>query len=172
MLFVMGSQGAEVMGQNIIRPKIACPNDIWVNSYNGVLFYQREDVSIPTAGEMPLAAVFYYNSSYADTNYGFGNGWTMNYEWWYEEQGDTVWITQGDGRRDIYLKEGNSYKSPAGVFNTLRKESGLFVLTTPEGLVYQFSDPRVKHVTHVTDRNGNTLQLYYRAQGDVDAPPC
>ena len=76
MLFVMGSQGAEVMGQNIIRPKIACPNDIWVNSYNGVLFYQREDVSIPTAGENPLAAVFYYNSSYADTNYGFGNGWT------------------------------------------------------------------------------------------------
>lgn len=171
MLFVMGSQGAEVMGQNIIRPKIACPNDIWVNSYNGVLFYQREDVSIPTAGEMPLAAVFYYNSSYADTNYGFGNGWTMSYEWWYEEQGDTVWITQGDGRRDIYLKEGNSYKSPAGVFNTLRKELGLFVLTTPEGLVYQFSDPRVKHVTHVTDRNGNTLQLYYRTQDDVDAPP-
>ncbi len=170
MFLVMGLW-AEVMGQNIIRPKIACPNDIWVNSYNGVLFYQREDVSIPTGGENPLAAVFYYNSSFADTNYGFGNGWSFGYQWWYEEQGDTVRISQGDGRSDNYLLEGDSYKSPAGVFNTLRKESGVVLLTTPEGTVYHFSDPQGKHVTQITDRNGNTLNLSYEVQAGADVPP-
>ena len=70
--------------QNIIRPKIACPNDIWVNSYNGVLFYQRVDLSIPNRG-MDLEAVFYYNSSYNTKNYGYGNGWSLGYEMRYIE---------------------------------------------------------------------------------------
>ena len=59
--------------QNVIRPKIACPNGIYVNSYNGVLFYQRSDLRIPNRG-LPLEAVFYYNSSANTTNYGYGNG--------------------------------------------------------------------------------------------------
>ena len=28
-----------LQAQNITKPKIACPNGLWVNSYNGVLFY-------------------------------------------------------------------------------------------------------------------------------------
>ena len=170
-LLVIGCPWAAVMGQNIIRPKIACPNDIWVNSYNGVLFYQRVDLSIPTASDNPLAAAFYYNSSDADTNYGFGNGWSFAYQWSYLQQGDTICINQGDGRRDNYLLDGDSYKSPAGVFNTLRKESGVFLLTTPEGTVYRFSDPQHKHVTQIADRNGNTLTLSYGGQAGAGVPP-
>ena len=56
--------------QNIIRPKVKCPNGIYVNSYNGVLFYQRPDVSV-TNRNLRLEAVFYYNSSSNKKNYGY-----------------------------------------------------------------------------------------------------
>ena len=79
-LIILSSQLSTLNSQNIIRPKISCPNDIYVNSYNGVLFYQRADLSIPNRS-MPLEAIFYYNSSYADTNYGYGRGWTLGYEY-------------------------------------------------------------------------------------------
>ena len=57
-LFIVMAMNA----QNIIRPKVECPNGIYVNSYNGVLFYQRPDVSVANRN-MRLEAVFYYNSS-------------------------------------------------------------------------------------------------------------
>ena len=43
--------------QTVIRPKISCPNGIYVNSYNGDLFYQRVDLQIPNRG-LNLEAVF------------------------------------------------------------------------------------------------------------------
>ena len=65
--------------QTIIRPKISCPNGVYVNSYNGVLFYQRTDLQIPNRG-LNLEAIFYYNSSANRTNYGYGNGWSIGME--------------------------------------------------------------------------------------------
>ena len=32
--------------QNVTKPKIACPNGLWVNSYNGVLFFTRVDAEM------------------------------------------------------------------------------------------------------------------------------
>lgn len=49
-LLLFGVLAYVANGQNIIRPKIECPNDIYVNAYNGVLFHQRPDLSIPTRG--------------------------------------------------------------------------------------------------------------------------
>ena len=160
-----------VEAQNIIRPKISCPNDIWVNAYNGVLFYERTDISIPTPG-LSLEAMFYYNSSAADVNFGYGSGWSFVYDWHYETVGDTVVIIQGDGRRDIYTPAGGGigYTSPAGVFNNLRRLEGHLILTTPDGTSYHFSDPTGKHVTHITDRNGNALNLTYSLRVSDDAP--
>ena len=62
LIILLGLSAVAVQAQNTIRPKIACPNGIWVNSYNGVLFYQRPDLSVPNRG-LDLRAVFYYSSS-------------------------------------------------------------------------------------------------------------
>lgn len=149
-----------LQAQNIIRPKIACPNGIWVNSYNGVLFYQRADLSIPNRG-MDLEAVFYYNSSYNSQNYGYGNGWSLGYEMRFIEDSLGIIIEQGDGRQDLYTRYGNSFEAPAGVFNTLTIENNGYKLTAKDGTCYQFADPVSKKVTQIANRYGNVLNLTY-----------
>ena len=147
--------------QNIIRPKISCPNDIWVNSYNGVLFYQRSDLSIPNRS-MPLEAVFYYNSSYNTVNFGYGNGWSLGYEYRYIVDSLGIIIQEGNGRKDLYTANGSAFNAPAGVFNTLATLStGGYTLTTKEGTVYTFADTASKRVTRIKDRNNNSINFTY-----------
>lgn len=146
--------------QNIIRPKIECPNNIYVNAYNGVLFHQRTDLSIPTRGA-DLAVVFYYNSIYNDVNYGYGNGWTLGIEMRYIPDSTGVTIEQGNGRRDRYARYGNSFLTPSGVFSTLTKNGSTYQLADPDGTRYIFDDPFSKCVTQIVDRNNNSIALTY-----------
>ena len=149
--------------QNVMRPKIACPNDIWVNSYNGVLFYRRTDFSIP-GRSMPLEAVFYYNSSSNILNYGYGNGWSLGCEYRYIVDSTGVIIESGDGRQDRYA--GAALEAPAGVFNTLSPlSSGGFALRLKDGSVYTFADTVSKRVTSIADRNNNILAFTYNGEG-------
>lgn len=172
-LLLLNSEFLVLNSQNVIRPKIACPNDIYVNSYNGVLFYQRADISIPNRS-MPLEAVFYYNSSSNKINYGYGNGWSLGCEYRYNLDSLGVIIETGDGRRDLYLANGTpalvmKYDSPQGVFHRLsyqmviinNVEYHLFTLTDKDGTVYHFDDPVSKRVTQIKDRNNNVLNFSY-----------
>lgn len=146
--------------QNIIRPKIACPNGIYVNSYNGVLYYQRVDMSIPNRG-LDLAAVFYYNSSYNTKNYGYGNGWSLGYEMRFMEDSLGIIIEKGDGRQDLYTRYGNNFEAPAGVFSTLSIDGSGFTLREKDGTQYRFTDLESKKVTQIVNRYGNALNLTY-----------
>ncbi len=170
-LIFLNFQLSTLNSQNIIRPKISYPNDIYVNSYNGVLFYHRADLSIPNRS-MPLEAVFYYNSSYADTNYGYGRGWTLGYEYRYTSDSSGVTIMTGDGRKDTYTgNTGGSpvtYTAPAGVFHTLTADSNGYTLRTKEGVQYIFADTLSKCVTQIRDRNNNTLHFAY-TNGRLDS---
>ncbi len=147
--------------QNIIRPKVECPNGIYVNSYNGVLFYQRPDVSVPNRN-MRLEAVFYYNSSSNKTNYGYGNGWSLGNELRFVNDSLGVIIEQGDGRRDLYTRYGNNFEAPAGVFSTLSIEGNGYKLTHKDGTKYYFADPTHQRVTKVQDRYDNELNFGYQ----------
>lgn len=146
--------------QNIIRPKIACPNGIYVNSYNGVLFYQRADIQIPNRG-LNLEAVFYYNSSANRTNYGYGNGWSLGLEMRYIPDGAGIIIEQGDGRQDLFTRHGNELIPPAGVFSELSVLGNGYQLKTKDGTRYLFTDTVSKRITGVVDRNNNALNLVY-----------
>lgn len=146
--------------QNIIRPKIACPNGIYVNSYNGVLFYQRSDLQIPNRG-MSLEAVFYYNSSANRINYGYGNGWSLGIEMRYLPDSAGIIIEQGDGRQDLYTRYGSQFVAPTGVFSTLTVVDNGYQLRTKDGTQYIFTDPISKRLTSIVDRNNNTLNLSY-----------
>lgn len=126
--------------QNIIHPKIAGPNGLWVNSYNGVLFFAQTDMETQNS-VMPMQLQFYYNSSAADVDYGYGRGFSLGYEMScsVDEDGN-VMITQGDGRTDTYMRFGEEYQSPPGVFSQLtHPESIVYVLTTKEGEQYEFT---------------------------------
>lgn len=150
-----------MQAQNIIRPKVECPNGIYVNSYNGVLFYQRPDVSVSNRN-MRLEAVFYYNSSSNKNNYGYGNGWSLGGELRYIEDSLGVIIEQGDGRRDMFTRYGNSFEAPAGVFSTLSIEGNGYLLTYKDGTKYYFADAQSKKVTLVKDRYDNTITYAYQ----------
>lgn len=147
-------------GQNIIRPKIECPNNIYVNAYNGVLFYQRSDMSVPARGGN-LEVVFYYNSVYNTRNYGYGNGWTLGMEMRYIIDSTGVIIQKGDGRHDKFARYGNSFVTPAGLFATLTKTGTTYQLMEKDGTRYTFGDTATKCVTQIEDRNNNIFTFAY-----------
>lgn len=149
--------------QNIIRPKIAGPNGLWVNSYNGVLFFARTDCETSNS-VMPMELRFYYNSSANETDYGFGLGFSMGYEMRYAVDGDgNVIIVTGDGRSDKFMKYGNEYEAPTGVFSVLTQpEDGKYLLTTKTGEKYYFDNPFNMKVTGIEDRYGNKTVLTYQ----------
>lgn len=150
------------VGQNIIRPKIAGPNGLWVNSYNGVLFFGQTDMETQNT-QMPMQLRFYYNSSATGADYGYGLGFSLGYEMRYRiNEIDGVVIETGDGRTDTYAKYGKDYQAPAGVFSKVEEyEYNKFVLTEKTGEKYYFDDPKYGKLTAMTDRNGNKTTLTY-----------
>ena len=120
---------SHAVAQNIIRPKIAGPNGLWVNSYNGVLFFGQTDIETQNTA-MPMQLRFYYNSSAKDTNYGYGLGFSLGYEMRYDiDEDGNVTIETGDGRTDTYTRYGEEFEAPAGVFSTLTYSEGKYILT-------------------------------------------
>lgn len=152
-----------LQAQNIIRPKIAGPNGLWVNSYNGVLFFGQTDVETQNS-QMPMQLRFYYNSSAQSKNYGFGLGFSLGYEMRYRINTiDGVEIETGDGRTDTYAKYGKEYVAPAGVFSKVEEyEYNKFLLTEKTGEKYYFDDPKYGKVTSMVDRYGNKTTLTYQ----------
>ncbi|MBQ5730618.1 MAG: RHS repeat protein, partial [Bacteroidaceae bacterium] len=152
-----------LQAQNIIRPKIAGPGGLWVNSYNGVLFFGQTDMETQNT-QMPMQLRFYYNSSAQSVNYGYGLGFSLGLEMRYRINAiDGVEIETGDGRTDTYTKYGKEYVAPAGVFSSVQEyEYNKFVLTEKNGEKYYFDDPVSGKVTSIVDRNGNKTVLTYQ----------
>lgn len=158
LLFAVLPLGA----QNIIRPKIAGPNGLWVNSYNGVLFFGQTDIETQNT-QAPMQLRFYYNSSATSADYGYGLGFSLGYEMRYRiNEIDGVVIETGDGRSDTYAKYGKDFQAPAGVFSKVEEyEYNKFVLTEKTGEKYFFDDAKYGKLTALTDRNGNKTTLTY-----------
>lgn len=151
----------KIDAQNIIRPKIAGPNGLWVNSYNGVLFFGQTDIETQNTA-MPMQLRFYYNSSANKTNYGYGLGFSLGYEMRYEiDSLNNVVIETGDGRTDTFTRFGEDFEAPAGVFSTLTYSDGKYILAEKTGEKYEFADAQHKKLTAQTDRQGNRTTLTY-----------
>ena len=162
---------SHAVAQNIIRPKIAGPNGLWVNSYNGVLFFGQTDIETQNTA-MPMQLRFYYNSSAKNTNYGYGLGFSLGYEMRYDiDEDGNVTIETGDGRTDTYTRYGEEFEAPAGVFSTLTYSEGKYILTEKTGETYEFANPQHKKLTAQTDRQGNRTTLTYTlVEGDLQSP--
>src|SRR5574344_2781046 len=149
--------------QNTIRPKIAGPNELWINSYNGVLFFGLTDFETHNS-LAPLQFRFYYNSSSNSKDYGFGLGFSLGHEMYYDEDEiGGITIYQGDGRSDHFVKYGNNFEAPAGVFSTLTSpETGKFILTEKSGEKYIFDDTKYHKITEKIDRYNNKTIFTYQ----------
>lgn len=152
-----------MQAQNIIRPKIAGPNGLWVNSYNGVLFFGQTDFETQNSA-MPMELRFYYNSSSNALDYGYGLGFSLGHEMRYEvDEIGGVTIYQGDGRSDHFVKYGQAFEAPAGVFSTLTvNDEGHYLLKEKTGEKYYFNDPKYFKVTAAEDRFGNRTEYTYQ----------
>ena len=85
--------------QNVIRPKVEGPAGLWVNTYNGNLFFVRSDAATANS-MMPMEALFYYNSLLVRNDYGYGVGFSLSYEKRYslDEEGNvTIELEYGEG---------------------------------------------------------------------------
>lgn len=147
--------------QNVIHPNIKGPSGLSVNAYNGVLFFSRTDLLSQNTLQ-PMSLQFYYNSSKASADYGYGLGFSLSYEMRYRlnTAGD-VTIECGNGRSDTYVRFGDDYEAPKGVFSVLTLENDQFVLTEKDGTKYRFGNMKYGKVTAITDRNGNQTTLTY-----------
>jgi len=163
MIFLCSVCCGIATAQNIIRPKIAGPNGLWVNSYNGVLFFGQTDIETQNT-QAPMQLRFYYNSSATSADYGYGLGFSLGYEMRYRiNEIDGVVIETGDGRTDTYAKYGNDYEAPAGVFSKVEEyEYNKFVLTEKTGEKYYFDDAKYGKLTALADRNGSKTTLTYQ----------
>lgn len=153
---------SHTVAQNIIRPKISGPNGLFVNSYNGVLFFGQTDIETQNTA-MPMQLRFYYNSSANNKNYGYGLGFSLGYEMRYDRDADgNIVIEMGDGRTDTFTRFGDEFEAPAGVFSTLVYSKGKYILTEKNGEKYEFGDAIHKKLTAQEDRNGNRTKLTYQ----------
>lgn len=155
--------GVSAYGQDITstKPNILGPNGVSVNSYSGNLYLQRSDVSIPARG-LDLDIMFTYNSARVNRNWGFGRGWTLNYNMACMPDSLGIVLERMDGRRDVFKHQDGKWNAPVGVFEKLEEyEAGKFKLQSKNGTIYYFENPAHHKLTKIADRNGNTIQLVY-----------
>ena len=164
LLLFMIISAVATNAQNLNNPNKRGPLGTQVNTLSGNLFIPRTDIYIQ-ARAFDLDISFYYNSYLFTEEYGYGKGWTFEYNIKYSH--DTVpgarLILWGDGREDKYDSlPGGTYKSPRGFFNTLAQyQPGKYVLTEPDGMKYFFDNAVHKRITRMEEPNGNFINFTY-----------
>ncbi|MEI2755397.1 MAG: RHS repeat-associated core domain-containing protein [Chitinophagaceae bacterium] len=160
-ILIIGLSGS-LKAQNLNRPNKTGPMGVQVNTLSGNVFIKRTDDYIASRG-FNISLTFYYNSFDFDRNVGFGNGWRCLYSVNYGVDSiDNVTISWGDGREDLYVKNGTNYETEKGIFGALSQyQPGKFLLTKPDGTKIYFDDPVYKKISKMSEPNGNYLQFNY-----------
>ncbi len=137
------------------------PGECVFNSFTGNLFIRIPLFDVSSLGP-DLSFSMMYNSGNTRLNYGYGNGWTFNFNLILSKVDNNVLIRRGDGRADLFVNDGSGYISPLGIFDVLREyDIGKYVVETKFGMKYYFDDANHYRVTSVEDRYGNELTIDY-----------
>ena len=138
-----------------------------INTYNANLFYERTDFQIPSAG-LSLDFSWFYNSMRDTINTGYGSGWNLKCNVFYEEEDNgNVKIQRGDGRTELYSLNNQIFESTTGTFDTCYFDNGTLFVGSKYGRMCEFSDPVHKKITKETDLNGNFLEFEYNANNEL-----
>ncbi|MBW7475892.1 hypothetical protein K0T92_14190 [Paenibacillus oenotherae] len=130
-----------------------------VNVANGNFFMKKEDLSID--GPFPLAFIRFYNTI-DDGQGGLGAKWHHNFEVKLKEISNRrVRVTFEDGHTEDFIHgdDGIWYAMPGKYSKIDRLADGTFVITSKDGLTYNF-DPS-GHLQFLEDTKGNRVELTY-----------
>ena len=146
----------------------SCPaSSLTVNAASSNLIYQDTDMSYSLRGP-GVRITRTYNSN--DTREGpFGRGWTFNYEVGLVENPDSsVDIRRGTGTIHRYASlGGGNYNSPIGVYDTLVKNpDNTYSLKLKASKLTSNFDSSGR-LTHISDRNGNSINFQYHTSGNL-----
>lgn len=154
---------AALQAQNINRENMSGPMGLYVNSFNGNLFFPRTDLFV-NARKLPIDLTFYYNSNNYSVDLGYGKGWSLEYSMkWVATLNGGVLITRGDGYGMLFDQvSATAYKAPLGVLDSLvQYQTGKFKLITKEKTIYFFDNSTNKRLTRIEEINGNFLNFTY-----------
>jgi RHS repeat-associated protein len=141
------------------RPNVKGPPscETEFNSYTGNFFVQVPILSFIGLGP-EFSIDFAYNTCNTGINYGYGNGWTYNYNLVWAREGSDIHVFRGDGREDVFQFNAGYYNSPKGISDTLIDLGNeQFLLRSKYGMDYYFADSTHRRLTKVRDRNNNEL---------------
>jgi RHS repeat-associated protein len=138
--------------------------------HNGEFYLRDVDLEIPGRGFNYQFVRSYRNG--VTFNGPLGYNWEFNYNRRLVIMGASVLRMDGFNRADEYtLNPDGSFKAPTGFYTSLvRTSDGGFVEREPGGTMIFYSAPDARGVavmTHVTDRNGNTMRFVYNAQNQL-----
>jgi Rhs family protein len=99
-----------------------------------------------------------------------GNGWDFSYNIFLEEKADDIAVHDGNTRSDLYRLKPDGTWSLNEFFRKLSKNSdSTYTLEFEDKGVWNFHEfdgsPQEGKVSSIVDRNGNTIELFYDAQG-------
>ena len=164
ILLLFTSCSLAIHSQNLNNPNKQGPLGTQVNTLSGNLFIPRTDLYIPSRG-FGMKIRFSYNSFMFTEEYGYGKGWTFEYNIRYKTDTTpgTRLLLWGDGREDRYDSiPGGGYKTPRGFFNTLSQyQPNKYVLTELNGVKFLFDNPVHKRITRLEEPNGNFINFNY-----------
>ncbi|MDB5228821.1 MAG: hypothetical protein JWN78_3014 [Bacteroidota bacterium] len=114
----------------------------------------------------------YYNSNTPTYNSNLGTGWSHNFDYHIQNEGDTIWrmyYAEGYNVPFIKLHDDGSKSFPlyAGIFETLTKDTiaNTYAFTFKNGTVYNFNS--IGKLDNIHDRYNNITDIEYAANGDL-----
>ena len=151
-LYVQASNNGSTPGQ----PVGADPVVLSAGNY----VQERVDLRMPGKG-FPFEFKRFYNSKFGDqTGLPLGFGWTHAYNERIKDTGTNALVVRGDGSTWTFFQSGGGFTNEPGVFDFLvHNGDSTWSLTDKSQTVKRFDS--TGHLTSITDKNGNVLNLSY-----------
>ena len=138
-----------------IREELACSGDP-VDLLNGSFTWNYRDFAL--YGKDDLEFTRYYESVYANDNFGLGNGWTSNFSYSLEFDGRSVIAHLPRGTTLYFPIDFDGSYGNCGNYSMTRR-GGRYVMTDKSGNAYTFSDDG--KIVSIAYLNGNTISFSY-----------
>jgi RHS repeat-associated protein len=127
----------------------------------GNLYHSQKILNLKGTG-FTANIIISYNS--LDTSISpLGRGWTHVYGVGIIENGNTIILIKGDGKKVNYYRRTDNIYTPgetSGEYSTIIKNiDGTFTLTEKSGMTYGFDS--AGYLMSITDRNGNLISFTY-----------
>lgn len=138
-----------------IKDEIACSGDP-VDLLTGSFTWNYTDFTL--YGKHNLEFTRFYESVYADQDFGLGNGWTSNYSYSLEFDESNVIAHMPRGSLLYFPIDFDGSYGDCGEYTMERRASG-YTMTDQSGTIYRFTSSG--NIRSITNLDGNVLSFTY-----------